>query len=128
MRALALSALALSVANNLRETCVTPVKASLLLMVMVPLGGVVSAGMVVVVVRTVEVVEGGTVEVTGMLVVMGTEVVTRMLVVAGIEVVKATELVVEGIIVVVVVEGVEEEVELELEVVMLLVVDVVGSA
>jgi len=123
-----LSSLALSVANNLRVTCVTPVKASLLLMVMVPLGGVVSAGMVVVVVRTVEVVEGGTVEVTGMLVVMGTEVVTRMLVVAGIEVVKATELVVEGIIVVVVVEGVEEEVELELEVVMLLVVDVVGSA
>jgi len=97
-------------------------------MVMVPLGGVVSAGMVVVVVRTVEVVERGTVEVTGMLVVMGTELVTRMLVVAGIEVVEATELVVEGIIVVVVVEGVEEEVELELEVVMLLVVDVVGSA
>jgi hypothetical protein len=51
MRALALSSLALSVANNLRVTCVTPVKASLLLMVMVPLGGVVSAGMVVVVVR-----------------------------------------------------------------------------
>jgi hypothetical protein len=50
-----------------------------------------------------------------------------MLVVAGIEVVEATELVVEEIIVVVIVEGVEE-VELELEVVTLLVVDVVGSA
>jgi hypothetical protein len=60
------------------------------------------------------VVVGVTVEVTGMLEVMGTEVVIRMLVVAGIEVVEATELVVEGIIVVVVVERVEEEVELEL--------------
>ena len=48
------------------------------------------------------VVVGVTVEVTGMLEVMGTEVVIRMLVVAGIEVVEATELVVEGIIMVVV--------------------------
>jgi hypothetical protein len=49
MRALALSSLPLSVANNLRVTCVTPVKASLLLMVIIPLGGVVSEGIVVVV-------------------------------------------------------------------------------